>query len=67
MEYTSNKDQYHPLKRRFWVHSIDSDTYIQSIQFFDDSIKDADDGKFIRIDHNFFNNIKKCNFYNNIE
>jgi len=39
-EYTNNKDQYHPLKmRRFWLHSFESDTYVQSMQFFDELIK----------------------------
>ena len=60
MEYTNNKDQYHPLKRRrFWLHSFESDTYVQSMQFFDELIKTAEEGKFIKIDHNFFNKITK--------
>ena len=60
MEYTNNKDQYHPLKRRrFWLHSFESDTYVQSMQFFDELIKAAEEGKFIKIDHNFFNKITK--------
>jgi len=60
MEYTSNKDQYHPLKRRrFWLHPVESDTYIQSIQFFDDLIRAAEKGNFIKIDHNFYNKIIK--------
>jgi hypothetical protein len=60
MEYTNNKDQYHPLKRRrFWLHSFESDTYVQSMQFFDELIKAAEEGKFIKIDHNFYNKITK--------
>jgi hypothetical protein len=60
MEYTNNKDQYHPLKRRrFWLHPVESDTYVQSIQFFDDLIKAAEEDKFIKIDHNFYNKITK--------
>ncbi|MER5176681.1 MAG: adenylate/guanylate cyclase domain-containing protein [Candidatus Nitrosocosmicus sp.] len=58
MEYTNTKDHYHPLKRRrFWLHSFDSDTYSQSIQFFYGLIKSAVNGSIERIDHNFYNKI----------
>jgi hypothetical protein len=58
MEYINIKDQYHPLKRRrFWLHSVDNDTYTQSAQFFEELIKSAEDGNMIKIDHNFYNKI----------
>ena len=61
MEYTNNKDGYHPLKRRrFWLHSVESDTYSQSTQFFDELIKYAVNGNILKIDHNFYN--KTINF-----
>jgi hypothetical protein len=58
MEYTNNKDRYHPLKRRrFWLHSVESDTYSQSTHFFDELIKSAVTGNILKIDHNFYNKI----------
>jgi hypothetical protein len=58
MEYTNNKDRYHPLKRRrFWLHPVNSDTYSQSTQFFDELIKSAVNGNIPKIDHNFYNKI----------
>ena len=58
MEYINNNDQYHPLKRRrFWLHPVESDTYSQSTQFFDELIKSAEIGNMIKIDHKFYNKI----------
>jgi hypothetical protein len=56
MEYTNNTGGCHPLKRRrFWLHSVESDTYSQSTQFFDELIKYAVNGNILKIDHNFYN------------
>lgn len=58
MEYMNNKDQYRPLKRRrFWLHSVDSDTYLQSTHFFDDLINSIDTENTIKIDHIFYNRV----------
>lgn len=58
MEYTNSKDLHHPIKRRrFWLHSFNSETYIQTIQFFDELIKLSEIGKLTKIDHNYFNKI----------
>jgi hypothetical protein len=59
MEYINIKDQSHPLKRRrFWLHSVDNDTYTQSAQFFEELIKSAENGRdMTKIDHQFYNKI----------
>jgi hypothetical protein len=61
MEYMNNKDQYHPLKRRrFWLHSVDSDTYLQTTNFFDDLIESIDTENAIKVDHIFYNRTINC-------
>ncbi|MGN6559989.1 MAG: hypothetical protein ACTHJ2_05625 [Candidatus Nitrosocosmicus sp.] len=61
MDYINNKDQYHSLKRRrFWLHSVDSDTYLQSTQFFDELIDTINTENTIKIDHIFYNNLINC-------
>ena len=59
MEYINIKDQSHPLKRRrFWLHSVDNDTYTQSAQFFEELINSAENGRnMTKIDHQFYNKI----------
>lgn len=58
MEYINSKDLHHPIKRRrFWLHSFNSETYIQSNQFFDELIKLTEKGNLTKIDHNYFNKV----------
>lgn len=59
IEYTNPKLPNHPLKkRRFWLHDYNTNTYKDSVSFFNELKHLADGGKMVKVDRAYYNSVK---------